>query len=59
MEDDLCLMYGVQNTKQNLKYQGLVWIATIDRVVMEGYINGRKLKRLYVPLTRQTLQAIY
>ena len=46
-EGDLCLMYGVRNTKQKLKYQGMgpyqvvkitqgtVRIATFDGVVME------------------------
>ena len=51
-------MYGVRNTKQKLKYQGIwpyqvveitpqgaVRIARLDGVVMEGYINGSKLKR--------------
>ena len=31
--------------------QGAVRIATLDGVVMEGYINGSKLKRFYGPLT--------
>ena len=51
-------MYGVRNTKRKLKYQdmgpyqvveitpqGAVRIATLDGVVMEGNINGTKLKR--------------
>ena len=55
-EGDLCLMYGVTNTKRKLNYQGMgphqvvdimlqgaVRIATLDGVVMEGYINGSKL----------------
>ena len=65
-------MYGVRNMKQKLKYQGMgpyqvveikrqraVRIATIDGVVMEGYINTSKLKRFYGPLTLQTLQTIH
>ena len=65
-------MYGVRNTKCKLKYQGMgpyqvveimpqgaVRIATLDGVVMEGYINGSKLKRFYGPLTLQTLQTIH
>ena len=56
-EGDLCLMYSVRNTKRKLKYQGMgpyqvveitpqgaIQIATLDGVVMEGYINGTKLK---------------
>ena len=67
-EGDLCLMYDVRNTKRKLKYQGmgpyqvveimpqgLVKIATLDEVVMEGYINRSKLKRFYGPLTLQML----
>ena len=51
-------MYGVRNTKRKLKYQGMgpyqlveimpqatVRIATLDGVVMEGYINGSKLSK--------------
>ena len=65
-------MYSVRNTKQKLKYQGMgpyqvveimpqgvVRIATLDGVVMEGYINGSKLKRFYGPLTLQALQTIH
>ena len=65
-------MYGVRNTKLKLKYQGMgpyqvveimpqgaVTIATLDGVVMEGYVNGSKLKRFYGPLTLQTLQTIH
>ena len=65
-------MYGVRNTKRKLKHhgmgpyqaveimpQGAVWIATLDGTVMEGYINGSKLKRFYGPLTLQTLQTIH
>ena len=61
---DLCILYGVRNTKLKLKYKGMgpycaveitpqgsVRIATLDRVVIEGYINGSKLKRFYGPLT--------
>ena len=71
-EGDLCLMYGVRNTKSRLKYQdmgsykvmeitpqGAVRIATLNGVVMEGYINSSKLKRFYGPLTLQTLQTIH
>ena len=71
-EGDLCLMYGVRNTKHKLKYQGMgpyqvveitpqgaVRIATLDGVVMEGYINGSKLKRFYGPLTLYALQTIH
>ena len=71
-EGDLCLMYGVRNRKRKLKYQGMgpyqvveimpqgaVRIATIDGVVMEGYINGSKLKRFYGPLTLHALQTIH
>ena len=36
-----------------------VRIATLDGVVMEGYINGSKLKPFYGPLTLQTLQTIH
>ena len=67
-EGDLCLIHGVRNTKRKLKYQdmgpyqvmeimpqGAIMIATLDGVVMEGYINGSKLKRFYGPLTLQTL----
>ena len=70
-EGDLCLIYGVRNTKQKLKYQGMgpyqvveimpqgaVRIATLDGVVMEGYINDSKLKRFYGPLTLHALQKI-
>ena len=52
-------MYGVRNTIRKLKYQGMgpyqvveimpqgvVRIATLDGEVMEGYINGSKLKRV-------------
>ena len=65
-------MYGIRDMKQNLKYQGmepyqvveimpqdLVGIATLDGVVMEGYISGSKIKRFYGPLTLQTLQTIH
>ena len=68
----MCLMYGVRNTKRKLKYQGMgpyqvveitpqgaVRIATLNRVVMEGYINGSKLKRFYGPLTLHALQTIH
>ena len=61
-------MYNVRNTKRKLKYQGMgpyqvveimpqgaVRIATLDGVVMEGYINGSKLKRFYGPLTLHAL----
>ena len=71
-EGDLCLMYGVWNTKRKLKYQGMgpqqvveitpqgaVRIATLDGVVMEGYIKGSKLKRFYGPLTLHALQTIH
>ena len=71
-EGDLCLMYSVRNTKRKLKYQGMgpyqvveitpqgaVRIATLDGVVMEGYINGSKLKRFYGPLTLHALQTIH
>ena len=71
-EGDLCLMYSVRNTKRKLKYQGMgpyqvveitlqgaVRIATLDGVVMEGYINGNKLKRFYGPLTLHALQTIH
>ena len=69
---DLCLLYGVRNTRQKFKYQGMgpycvveitpqvsVKIATLDGVVMEGYINGSKLTRFYRPLTLKTLQTIH
>ena len=36
--------------------QGVVRIATLDGVVMEGYINSSKLKRFYGPLTLQALK---
>ena len=65
-------MYGIRNTKRKLKYQGMgayqvveitpqgaIRIATLDGVVMEGYINGSKLKKFYGPLTLQTLQTIH
>ena len=39
--------------------QGAIKIATLDGVVMEGYINGSKLKKFYGPLTLQTLQIIH
>ena len=39
--------------------QGAVRIATLDGVVMEGYINGSKLKRFYKPLTLHALQTIH
>ena len=39
--------------------QGAVRIATLDGVVMEGYINGSKLKRFYRPLTLHALQTIH
>ena len=39
--------------------QGAVRIATLDGVVMEGYINSSKLKRFYGPLTLHTLQTIH
>ena len=65
-------MYGSRNTKQKLEYQGMwpyqvveitpqgaVRIATLDGVVIEGYINGSKLKKFYGPLTLQTLQTIH
>ena len=39
--------------------QGAVRIATLDGVMMEGYINSSKLKRFYGPLTLQTLQTIH
>ena len=65
-------MYGIRNMKQKLKYQGmgqyqvveimpqgLVRIATLDKVVMEGYINRGKLKSFYGPLTLQTLETIH
>ena len=71
-EGYLCLMYGVRNTKRKLKYQGMgpyqvveitpqgaVRIATLDGVVMEGYINGSKLRRFYGPLTLHALQTIH
>ena len=71
-EGDLCLMYSVRNTKRKLKYQGMgpyqvveitpqgaVRIATLDGVVMEGYINGSKLKRFYGPLTLHALQTLH
>lgn len=71
-EGDLALMFSVHNTKINLKYQamgpccvieitpqGAVRIATLDGVIMDGYINGSKLKRFYGPPTLQTLQAIH
>ena len=64
--------YSVRNTKRKLKYQGMgpyqvveitlqgtVRIATLDGVVMEGYINGSKLKRFYGPLTLHALQTIH
>ena len=69
-EGDLCLMYGNRNMKQKLKYQGMgpyqvveitqgsIRITTLDRVVMEDYINGSKFKRFYGPLTMQMLQMI-
>ena len=62
----------MRNTKHKLKYQGMgpyqvveitpegaVRIATLDGVVMEGYINGSKLKRFYGPLTLHALQTIH
>ena len=39
--------------------QGVVRIATLDGVVMEGYINGSKLRRFFGPLTLHTLQTIH
>ena len=39
--------------------QGAVRITTLDGVVMEGYINGSKLKRFYGPLTLHALQNIH
>ena len=39
--------------------QVAVRIATLDGVVMEGYINESKLKRFYGPLTLQTLWTIH
>ena len=39
--------------------QGSITIATLDEVVMEGYINGSKLKRFCRPLTLQTLETIH
>ena len=72
MEGDLVLMLSVHNTKKKLKYQamdpyrvveitpqGIVRIATLSGVIMDGYINGSKLKKLYRPLNLQTLQAIH
>ena len=54
-------MYGIKNTKQKLKYQGMgpyqvveitpqgvVWIATLDGNVMDDYINNSTLKMFYV-----------
>ena len=71
-EGDLCLMYSVRNMKRKLKYQGMgpyqvveitpqgtMRIATLDGVVMEGYINGSKLKWFYGPLTLHALQTIH
>ena len=65
-------MYNVSNPKRKLKYQGMgpyqvveimpqgaIRIATLDGVVMEGYINGSKLKRFYGPLTLHALQTIH
>ena len=65
-------MFSVCNTKRKLKYQamgpyrvveitpqGAVWIATLDGVIMDGYICGSKLISFYGPLTLQTLQAIH
>ena len=34
-------------------------IAILNGVVMEGYVNGSKLKRFYGPLTLKTLQIIH
>ena len=34
-----------------------IMIATLDRVVMEGYINKSKLKRFYGPLTLYLLES--
>ena len=39
--------------------QGAVRIATLDGVIMEGYINGSNLKSFYGPLTLQTLQTLH
>ena len=39
--------------------KGAVRIATLDGVVMEGYINGSKLRRFYGPLTLHALQTIH
>lgn len=39
--------------------QGSMQISTLDGVIMDGYINGSKLKRFHGPLTLQTLQAIH
>ena len=72
LEGDLALMFSVHNTKRKLKCQsmgpyrvveitpqGAVCIATLDGVIMDGYINESKLKRSYGLLTLQTLQAIH
>ena len=59
----MALMFSVCNTKRKLRYQGMgpylvveimpqgvVRIATLDGIIMDGYINGSKLMRFYGPL---------
>ena len=65
-------MSSMRNTKRKLKYQamgvyrmveitsqGAIRIATLNGVIMDGYINSTKIKRFHGPLMLQTLQAIH
>ena len=72
LKDRDCVSCMVWETQRKLKYQGMVpyqvveitpqgamWIATLNGVVIKGYINDSKLKRFYGPLTLHALQTIH
>ncbi|RYA68023.1 hypothetical protein DD595_25765, partial [Enterobacter cloacae complex sp. 4DZ3-17B2] len=69
---DKVLMYEVRNEMKKLKYagngpyqvceitpKGIIRVENLDGVETIGFLNGRKFKRYYDPLSQEELRAIH